>query len=91
MAVCNEDDAKSLKTLHRLGIPVISCGMCQKSTITLSSLKNETVMIALQRQITNSSGQSVPVQEISVARDGSLYPLMAITAVRLILRKTEIS
>lgn len=89
VAICSEDDSKSLKALHRMGIPVISCGMCQKSTVTLSSLKKERVMIAVQRQICDSLGRTVPVQEISAARDGALYTLMAVTVIRLILGRTE--
>ncbi len=67
---------------------VITCGYGEKDTFTYSSLTDDSVMIALNREISAMSGKIIQPLELPAPldhRSGSVYPVIAYTALRLLL------
>ena len=65
----------------------VSFGLSPKDTLTLSSLGEETVHLALQREIITLTGRRLDPQEFPLARKGqsALCPILACVGVQLLL------
>lgn len=86
IGVCEDTNTNALELFKSNGTPVISCGMGNKNTITLSSLGNKALLISLQRIITDISGDDIePIDiKISVKKSYSTFSIMASAAVLLL-------
>lgn len=75
----NEQTAALLKARH---IPVVTCGLSHKDTVTFSSRTPTTALVSLQREIHTAAGVLVEPRELPVTlttpRDD--YPLLAAIA-----------
>lgn len=86
IGVCEESNTKALEIFKASSIPVISCGMGAKNTVTLSSLNSDTLLTSLQRTLTDKSGNPVFPGEykIKLTKKYSPFSVMASTAVLLL-------
>lgn len=64
--VINSDVVKDLEVLVNSNINVITYGLNQKATITMSSIKTENILICVQSKFKNISGEFVEEQEVNV-------------------------
>lgn len=87
LAIANSENQLQLGALSKLQIPVITCGMGQKDTISFSSCGDESMVISLQRTISSLFGNTIEPLEIPIqnAYDIDGYALLAYTALRLLL------
>ena len=85
-AIVNSDNEEQIKAVQKKHIPVITCGTCNKSTISFTSETDEKLMISLNRSVTALSGKIIEPLEIPVEKGGAKrYSLMSYTALRLLL------
>lgn len=75
----NEQAASLLQARH---IPIVTCGLSQKNTVTFSSRTPTTAVISLQREIHTTTGEPVDPRELPVALSAPRedYPLLATVA-----------
>lgn len=70
---------------------IITYGLNHKSTITISSISDDNVLISLQRNIENIEGKTVEMEEISIRKDiyntFKIEDFMVIFAILLIYSK----
>ncbi|ADU27889.1 hypothetical protein [Ethanoligenens harbinense] len=75
----NEEAAALLQAQH---VPIVTCGLSQKNTVTFSSRTPATAVVSLQREIHATDGAPVEPRELPVTlsspRDD--YPLLASVA-----------
>ena len=85
LAICDGDDRVVLDTLCRTKIPVVSCGMCAKNSITLSAFDDKSAMISIQRSFCDIFSKNVPAGEyrIALSKPYSPFAVMACTAALL--------
>ena len=62
---CNADE-RELYALQRLKLPVVSCGLSAKDTVSVSSVNKDGVSVSVQRKIRTVNGKIVEPREISV-------------------------
>lgn len=67
--ILNADIAIPLKFLEQEKITVITYGLNQKSTVTISSIQEEKVLIALQRNFANLGGEEIEMGEREILID----------------------
>ena len=86
VGICEYDNSNALSIFQKNEIPIISCGMNPKSTITLSSVDKEKVTVSLQRIISDINGSEIEPFEfiINLKSDYSLFSVMASAAILLI-------
>lgn len=77
--VCEDTNQKALEIFRESNIPIISCGMNAKNTVTLSSLNSPTLLASLQRTVTDKLGRSVEPCEFKI-RPCKKYSTFAVTA-----------
>ncbi|NLB81346.1 MAG: hypothetical protein GX800_07025 [Clostridiaceae bacterium] len=84
--VINANDTDTIKHLNFKEAYVITYGLCNKATITLSSITEEHIVLCLQRAIITLDGQTIEPQEISFSLSKEYDPetIMLITAICLI-------
>ena len=56
IGVCEDSNSEALKLLMKNCVPVISCGMNGKNTVTLSSVGGSSALVSLQRTVTDIYG-----------------------------------
>lgn len=86
IGICNEDNINALKLFKDNNIPVITCGRGNKNTITVSSVAEDSVLLSLQRGISDINGRYIEPCEIKVqlSKNEDLFSHLAATAVSLI-------
>lgn len=57
IGVCEDSNSEALKSLMKNCVPVISCGMNGKNTVTLSSVGGSAALVSLQRTVTDIYGR----------------------------------
>ena len=91
--VMDADEPISSKLLETLKANVITYGFNTKSTITASSVKEDSILICLQRNIQNRFGQKVESQEILIplsSYHANTNIIMGIVSILLIYGKKQI-
>ncbi len=90
IGICEEKNIPALKAFKKSGIPVISCGMNSKNTVTLSSINNNTLLATLQRSLTDRAGNNIDPTEfkIHLKKKRTPFAVMASVAVLLLNGKT---
>ena len=86
IGICSENNLTGLKLLKSNNLPIITCGMGRKNTLTVSSNEKDSALLCLQRSITDINGNTVEPCEIKVLKKSpyNCYSLLAATAVMLI-------
>ncbi len=86
IGICEETNIKALEVFHKNKIPVISCGMGNKNTVTFSSFSGDTLLMGLQRSITSIKGLQITPGEykITLKKQYSPFAIMASATVLLL-------
>ncbi len=88
--VSQDSEESCAATLKDYDIPVISCGMSQKATLTFSSRNEEQCMVSLQRNIQRLDGGITEAMEFAIPTGGQDdYTTLAICALALLLEKKD--
>ena len=66
--IMNADEELNLQLLEDISLNIITYGFNSKSTITASSVKEESVLLCVQRTIKDLNGLEVEPQEISIEK-----------------------
>lgn len=91
--VINSDEEIKLECIKNLKGNVITYGFNAKSTVTVSSVNEESILICLQRTITNCIGKQIEPQEIYapyIEHKASTVTIMGIISILLIYTKEDI-
>lgn len=67
------------------GRPVITCGSYEKDTVSYTSISDENMTVALNRELVALSGKHIQPLEFPIKRGADIYPCLAATALRLLL------
>lgn len=86
IGICGDSNTKALELFKKSNIPVISCGMNCKNTVTLSSLNSSTLLATLQRTVIDNYGNEVDPGEfkIKLTKNYEPFSVMASAAVLLV-------
>lgn len=81
-AVLEPENEKAAALLQAQHVPIVTCGLSQKNTVTFSSRTPSTAVVSLQREIHDTSGAPVEPRELPVALSSPRedYPLLASVA-----------
>lgn len=84
--ICEDSNLEALELFRQSGIPVISCGINSKNTVTLSSINGKALLATLQRTVTDSRGSEIEPAEfkIKLNKDYTPFSVMACVAVLLV-------
>lgn len=86
--IVNTDLKNNLKLLGELDVTLITYGFNSKSTITISSVIEDKVLVCLQRNIDDVNKNVIEAQEFEVKVDNeNINDVMGITAILLIYGK----
>lgn len=85
IGICEERNITALKAFKKSGIPVISCGMNSKNTVTLSSMNSNTLLATLQRSLTDRSGNNIYPTEFKIRLKKSRTPFAIMASVAVLL------
>ena len=81
----NSDNEAQLKSVEGQKIPVITCGLSPKDTITFSSKDSDKSVVSLQRSLPSGSNIIEPMEIIVESKNDSEYTMLATVATGLIL------
>lgn len=86
LGICEEDCNAALNVFKNSGVAVISCGLCSKNTVTVSSISKNQLLIAFQRSFINLKGEVIEPREfqINLRKTYNTYSVLA-AATALIL------
>lgn len=70
--IINADEKINLSMLESVSINVITYGFNSKSTITTSSVKEDNILLCVQRNIQDVNGKEVEPQEIIVEKEAKI-------------------
>lgn len=85
VGVCEDSNSEALKLLMKNGIPVISCGMNGKNTVTLSSVGDSAALVSLQRTVTDIYGRDREPAEFRIRLTHSRSPFAVAAAFAVLL------
>ena len=85
IGICEESNKIGLNIFQKNNIPVISCGMGLKNSITLSSINSETLFTTLQRIITDIKGEEIEPAEFKITLKKQYLPFSIMASVGIML------
>lgn len=89
--ILNSDIELGLELLEHETLNIITYGLNQKSTVTISSLTDLDVLVSLQRNVKNMYGQIVEVEEKQIQSYGEIklktYEILVIYIISIIYNK----
>lgn len=85
VGICEDRNKKALQLFHDSLIPVISCGMSAKNTVTLSSLNSNSLLASLQRTVTDCRGNSLYPEEFKIKLTDSYTPFAVMASAAVLL------
>lgn len=83
--VINSDEKINLNLLENMDLNVITFGFNSKSTITASSVKDENILLCIQRNVLSINRNIIEPQEISIRKVEQKLPTNIIMGVATIL------
>lgn len=89
--IINEDIDASISLLNDVNSNIITYGFNSKSTITMSSVTEDSIQICVQRNILSKQNE-IEQQEISLAKEAEseIYNIMLLISMLLIYNKNDI-
>lgn len=90
--IINADEEIDLSMLESVCINVITYGFNSKSTVTTSSVKEDSILICLQRSIHDMLGKEIEPQEIIIKKEEKIATsvIMGISTILLLYEKNNI-
>lgn len=85
IGICEDINHKAFELFQKSNIPVISCGMNSKSTITLSSINDDTALVSLQRIISDMNGKEIEPFEFTIKLNKKYNPFSVIASAVILL------
>lgn len=87
--VINTDIGNDLNILNKIKTNVITYGFNSKTTITTSSIKEEEILVCIQRNIKNINGKIIEQQEkkININKKYNINYMLGIIAILIIFEK----
>lgn len=85
IGICEDTNQSALSLFFKNKIPVISCGMGGKNTITISSLEENTLFATLQRSITDMHGSIIEPAEFKIKLNKCYSPFAVMASVAILL------
>lgn len=86
LAIVDTVNQPALSMLQRSSVSAVTCGMSPRDTLTLSSSKERSAAVCIQRQMQTMAGQTVDEREIPVhfERRYEPYTLLSICALLIL-------
>lgn len=85
IGICEDCNKKALKILFDNNIPVISCGMGAKNTVTLSSINNDSLLATIQRSVTDMKGNEIEPEELKIKLKNKYQPFSIMASIAVLL------
>ena len=87
VAIVNSANPQLLAAVSSTGLPVITCGLSPKDSVTLSSIDNDQIVVSVQRAILCTNGSIAEPQEIPFTLSAPIdhFAFMALTAILILL------
>lgn len=85
IGICEDTNITAKKLFEKSNIPVISCGMNQKNTVTFSSLNQDYLLVALQRTVTDTSGKDIEPGEYQIRLKKAYQPFSVMASAAVLL------
>lgn len=91
IAIASSKNASQLEDLAALSLPIISCGMLAKDTLTFSSRTTDSSVISLLRSVATLDGKNIEPFELplNVPENADDYPLLAYAALCVLLDELD--
>ena len=88
LVILNADIDMNLDVINDLSLTVITYGFNNKSTFTVSSITENSLIICLQRIILNRNGEKIEPQEYSLKVDENVekYAIIATQMIRILYK-----
>ena len=87
IGICEDTNLNALELFKKSNTPVISCGLNGKNTVTLSSFKDNTMLVTLQRSITNIHKTEIEPCEFKIKLNKSYSPFAVLASSAVLLLK----
>ncbi len=83
IGICEDTNIPALENFKQNHNAVITCGICNKNTLTISSFGEKYVLVTLQRAIIDLKGNKIEPREykISLTKPYSEYSILSATAI----------
>lgn len=90
--IINEDIDVAISLLNDVNSNIITYGFNSKSTITMSSVTEDSIQICVQRNILSKQNETMEQQEISLNKEAEsdVYDIMLLISMLLIYNKNDI-
>lgn len=85
--IINSDIDTNLQSLDNIQAVVLTYGFNSKATITASSVKEDEILLCIQRNIETKNGETIEPQEIKVELKENPSCTMAIESILLLYKK----
>ncbi len=85
IGVCEENNKTALETFKKNRNAVITCGINNKNTITLSSISEDTLFATLQRSVYDINGNLIEPCELKIKLTENFSPFSVICSVIILL------
>ena len=85
IGICEDCNKTALKILSDSKIPVITCGMNSKNTVTLSSINSDTLLATLQRSFTDKNGKEICPEEFKIKQKKNYHPFSVMVSIAVLL------
>ena len=85
LGVCEENNRTALETFKKSKNAVITCGINNKNTITLSSITDNTLLATLQRSIYDVNGNVLEPCEFKINLTEAFSPFAIMSSVAVLL------
>lgn len=85
IGICEENNKNALNILKMNNIPVISCGMNSKNTITLSSIDKNNLVAGLQRIVFDLNFNEILPTEFKITLKENYKPFSVMASVGILL------
>lgn len=86
IGVCEDTNKNALENFKKSNNAVITCGINNKNTLTISSFNKNYVLVSLQRSVIDINGNHIEPCEfkIKISKAYNPYPILAVTAVLIL-------
>lgn len=92
VAVVDSSNKELVELVSLTKLPAITCGLSSRDTLTLTSIKEDSAVLGLQRSLTCFDGMVEDPQEIPLRLDGPMdsFTLMAAASVYLLTGRADL-
>lgn len=85
LAIVDAGNLAALSVLKKSGVSAITCGMSARDTLTLSSSKERSAAVCIQRQMVSLSGRTLDEREIPVSFESRHDPFSILAACAVLM------